>query len=393
MSTVTHERVGDVCPACGESGARGFYAVDRVPVHSVLLMRTFEQARTFPRGDIRLRHCGACDFVFNGAFEASQMRYGEAYEETQAYSPTFDAFQRRLAEDLIRRHDLRHGRIFEIGCGKGEFLDLLCELGGNRGIGFDPSFDAARRKRSNADVTFVPRLYTDDLERIDADLVVCKMTLEHIPSVAGLVRTVRRGLLEERGATVFFQVPNFAKILRDRGFWDIYYEHCSYFTDTSLAGLFRRCGFEPTALWSDYDEQYLMIEARAAAERAGSDPARLPDAELLAFERDCRERVDAWRRGLVAESAQGRRIAVWGGGSKAVAFLAAVDPHGVVDCVVDINPHKQGHFLPGSGRRVVAPEELMQARPDVVVVMNPVYRVEIEQTLRDLGIDAETRSP
>ena len=239
----------------------------------------------------------------------------------------------------------------------------------------------------------VRRLYPDDEPATDADMVVCKMTLEHIPAVADLVRTVRHGIERERAATVFFQVPHFGHILRDRAFWDIYYEHCSYFTEASLAGLFRRCGFAPTRQWTDYDDQYLMIEARPENEGNVGGRDVLGDSELRDFARDCRARVDAWRQRLRAAAAGGRRIAVWGGGSKAVAFLAAVDRDADVDAVVDINPHKQGNYLPGSGLRVVGPQDLVHAPPDVVIVMNPVYRDEIAQTLRDLGIAAEAWCP
>ena len=44
---------------------------------------------------------------------------------------------------------------------------------------------------------------------------------------------------------VFFELPDTERVLTEAAFWDIYYEHCSYFTPGSLARLFRRTGFEP----------------------------------------------------------------------------------------------------------------------------------------------------
>ena len=55
--------------------------------------------------------------------------YSGRYESTQGYSPTFNAFHERLAQDMIDRFDLHGKEIIEIGCGNGEFLVLLCELG------------------------------------------------------------------------------------------------------------------------------------------------------------------------------------------------------------------------------------------------------------------------
>ena len=56
---------------------------------------------------------------------------------------------------------------------------------------------------------------------------------------------------------------------------------------------------------------------------------------------------------------------------------------------VDINPYKQGKFLAGTGQQVVAPEALVEHRPDVVLLMNPIYHAEIEGTLAGLGISCE----
>jgi hypothetical protein len=60
-----------------------------------------------------------------------------------------------------------------------------------------------------------------------------------------------------------------------------------------------------------------------------------------------------------------------------------------IDYVVDINPHKHGTFLPGTGHEVVGPDFLQDRRPDVVVIMNPIYTEEIRRQLDGLGIHPE----
>ena len=84
-----------------------------------------------------LRFCTSCGFVWNAAFDVALMRYDEDYESTQTVSPTFNRFHERLARDLIARFDLSGRTIVEVGCGQGEFITMLAELGGNRGYGFD----------------------------------------------------------------------------------------------------------------------------------------------------------------------------------------------------------------------------------------------------------------
>ena len=76
-------------------------------------------------------------------------------------------------------------------------------------------------------------------------------------------------------------------------------------------------------------------------------------------------------------------------GSKGVAYLTALGLTDEIECAVDINPHKAGKFMAGTGHRIVQPEALVEIRPDVVVVMNPIYRAEIASTLGDLGLHPE----
>ncbi len=384
------------CPSCGAADPAVFHEQAEVPAHSVLLMRVREAAVDYPKGEIRLGFCGACGFITNLAMDPALHEYSGRYEETQGFSDTFNAFAGRLAEGLIERYGIRGKRILEIGCGKGEFLALLCRLGGNRGIGFDPAYVPERNPAPpGLDITFAADLYSDRHAGIPADLVVCKMTLEHIMDTFGFVQMVRRTIGDRPETVVFFQVPDATRILREVAFWDIYYEHCSYFSAGSLARLFRRAGFDVLDLRTDFDGQYLMIEARPAVGRPPSPPGP-EEADLEALARDVARfgeqrplQVDRWRRSLRQMRAAGRRPVIWGGGSKAVAFLTALGTDGAaVEYVVDVNPFKHGTYLAGTGHEIVGPEALREYRPRVVIVMNPVYRDEIALSLDRLGVDA-----
>jgi hypothetical protein len=79
---------------------------------------------------------------------------------------------------------------------------------------------------------------------------------------------------------------------------------------------------------------------------------------------------------------------IWGGGSKGVTFLNVLGADSAIEYVVDLNPHKQGKYVAGTGQRVVAPEFLRELRPTDVLVMNPVYESEIADSVRALGLTA-----
>jgi ABC-type hemin transport system substrate-binding protein len=134
-----------------------------------------------------------------------------------------------------------------------------------------------------------------------------------------------------------------------------------------------------------------VLEARpATGASAGPHPAEESVGAL-------RETVDAfaatlaatttrWRNELAGLRAEGGRAVVWGASSKAVGFLTTLGVGPEVEVAVDINPFKQDMFVAGTGHRVVAPEELVAVRPDLVVAMNPIYVDEIREQLAGLGL-------
>lgn len=378
------------CPACGGSAVAPVYRAGPVPVHCGLLMPTREMAVGYPTGEIRLGFCRCCGFLYNMAFDPAAVEYSQNYDETQTFSPTFNAFHRGLAERLIARFGLRGRDILEIGCGKGEFLAMLCEMGGNRGWGFDPSYTPGRLEiPAGCRVEFIQDFYSEKYADYRADFFCCNMTLEHIAAPGTFVRTIHSAMSGSPEATVFFLLPDAGSALRKGAFWDIYYEHCSYFTRASLEGLFRRCGFEVLALENEYSGQYLSIAAR----RASGGRAEAPGAEMEAPPVRLGESIAHWRRVMARLREQGRRTVLWGGGSKAVAFLTTLGlGDDEIRYVADINPHRQGTWLAGSGQRIVAPEFLPEYRPDAVLIMNPVYHEEICAQLARMGLAPQVLS-
>ena len=96
-----NQTLSSICPSCGAGHMSIFYEVAGVPVHSVLLHTQRQEALDYPKGDIRLGYCQSCGFVSNVAFDPSVHEYSAKYESTQGYSSTFNAFHRRLAQNLI----------------------------------------------------------------------------------------------------------------------------------------------------------------------------------------------------------------------------------------------------------------------------------------------------
>lgn len=378
-------------PVSGDRDAVLFFEARGLPAHSNVLYSDRESALAAPRGDIRLAFFPASGMVFNVDFDPRRMEYDEQYDNNLHHSPRFREFASALAAELVERYGLEEKTIVEIGCGKGRFLELLCRAGRNRGFGFDRSYEGPER-RDDVDLTFVRDWYGERYTDLRPDFVCSQHVLEHIDVPLEFVRAIRKAIGDRAEAAVYCEVPDAMWTLRDLGIWDIIYEHCSYFTPPSLGRAFEEGGFEVLRLESRFGGQFLSVEARPANRSSITDRSReIEEVGRLAesFGERHRSRVAEWSERLERWANEGRRVVAWGAGSKGVTFLNSVPGATLVEAIVDLNPNKQGRFVPGAAQPIIAPESLVARKPDAVILMNPNYRTEIERQLDELGIDAE----
>jgi hypothetical protein len=387
------------CPLCTAGETTELLHLASIPTNNAILCDDPTSARNWPEGALLLKQCGACGFVFNADFDAHLVEYSGRIEETQAFSPHFIRYAQSLAGEWVERYGLRGKTILEVGCGKAEFLSMMCDIGENRGIGYDPAVHLDRIDEESAGrLTLVPELFGDDQLGLEADALVCRHTLEHIPGVDQFLAMLHRwASARAEPPVVLVEVPDVERILDEVAFWDLYYEHCSYFTADTLRFAFERAGFEVLDIRRVYDGQYLVLDARprpAGRRPVTADPERL-SADLARgarFAERFRSITATCRANLRHLVDEGRRVVLWGGGAKAVGFLTSLDVGDLVEHAVDVNPNKQGKFLVGTGHPVLGPEALRGQAALHLVVMNPVYVPEISQTVASMGIDAEISS-
>lgn len=303
----------------------------------------------------------------------------------------------QLAQHLLARYHLYHKQIVEIGCGTGELLTLLCDLGANQGIGFDPSYRRNGNDLPSERVEIVADYYSEKYAAQNADFICCRHVLEHIAQPHHLLKTVRYALKNRSDTALYFEVPNLQFILQGESIWDLIYEHFSYYSSLSLRKLFWQNGFDVLQVGESYGGQFLWLEATLQTD----SPARSPSSagsngtadklarEVQRFKTQFEQKVTGWQQQFSALTAANQRTVVWGAGSKGITMLNLLGDRCPARYIVDINPRKQGKFVAGTGQKIVDPEFLKDYRPEVVVVMNPLYQEEIQQQVNNLGLSPE----
>jgi SAM-dependent methyltransferase len=378
------------CPVCQSNLVTMFLKREQVPVHQNLVMKDQRSALEIPRGNLSLVVCEECGFVFNQAFEPSTLSYGEAYDNTQSFSPMFAEYLSRLAQHLVFEKGIQNCRIVEVGCGKGSFLRKLTELGGNIGYGFDPSYMGPATDLDGR-LHFEKRYYGAECAETSADVIVCRHVIEHVPNPLDLLHTIRQTLANSPRARVFFETPGVEWILWNQVIWDFFYEHCSYFGADSLTTAFEAGGFKIESIQNVFGGQYLWLEATLSIEepaRVTRKPGLIPNLakQFALSERKLKVVLGERLQALVARG----KVALWGAGAKGVTLANLVDPgREWIACVVDLNPKKQGHYLPGTGHPIVGYQELAKYGVETAILMNPNYREENLGLLQESSLNVK----
>ncbi|MBN1505729.1 MAG: methyltransferase domain-containing protein [Sedimentisphaerales bacterium] len=384
------------CPICELADVVSFLHRENMPVFQNMLFRRQSDATNAKRGSLALAVCSRCGFVFNAAFDQTKMDYNADYDNTQTCSPHFASYVDERAAHLLSERRLHHRRIVEVGCGKGYFLRKLVEdeRAGNVGYGYDPSYVGPEVDLGGR-LNFQKCLYTAETADIHADTVVCRHVIEHLPDPVALLQLMSRTLSGATEPLVALETPCVGWILRNRVVWDFYHEHCSYFAAGSLGIAAERAGLQPQSLRHVFGDQYLWLEATPAS-HAPVRPLGSGDEMVSlcrAFAAVEASYVQNWRTKL-AELTRVGAVALWGAGAKGVTLANLVDPdRELVACVVDLNPRKQGCFLPGTGHPIVDYKAIPALQVKIAIPMNPNYVAENMRLVREAGLDLAMIDP
>lgn len=375
------------CPVCDQKDIRSFLKRDQVPVHQHLVYRNETSARNALRADLNMVVCTHCGFIFNCRYDPSKLEYGQGYDNSQLHSPLFNEYLDKLARDLVINKGVTGSIIVEIGCGQGQFLRKLVDFPGaaNTAHGYDPSYSGPLAECNGA-LSFHAQFYHADKRFEAADVVISRHVIEHIQKPVEFLQNIRDTLQGGVGTRLFLETPCARWLLKKKVIWDFFYEHCSLFSAESMTTALGRAGLEMTVVDHVFGGQYLWIEA-ALGENESTTMFPGDIVELAEnFQRNEARWRERWTKRIRKLTRQGG-LGIWGAGAKGVTFANLFDPlRDAFKCVVDVNPNKQGGFLPGTGHPIVDVRALPELGVENVILLNSNYRDEIEEMITKTNI-------
>lgn len=334
-----------------------FYLQRDLPIFQNRMYDSLEKAQSCPQGDILLVQHNTTGLVYNSAFNPELMIYDHSYQNEQAHSPLF-LNHLNDAADIVDEY-LGPAGLVEVGCGKATFLELL-QARGSTITGYDPTYQG--------DNPHVKQEYFAFESDPPAKGLILRHVLEHVSDPVNFLQQLLDS--NQGDGLIYIEVPCFEWILRTRTWFDIFYEHVNYFRLSDFYRIFKSVVHSGRI----FGDQYFYVVADLGSlvnerEIASFDRIQMPPY----FGPDLQPYLASNTR---------RPSAVWGAASKGVIYSLmrerAGDP---VKVLIDINPDKQGRFVPGTGLEVFSPAEGLAGLEtgSEICVMNANYAGEIRK--------------
>ncbi len=331
--------------------------------------------------------CGRCWLMQLEEFAAPGEIFSRDYAYFSSYSSSWLEHARQYAALMTERFGLGgEDLVAEIGSNDGYLLQWFVEKHISV-LGIEPAgnvAEAARRKGVRTEEAFFGR---ETARRLSARygkaaLLVGNNVLAHVPDINDFVGGMKAMLAD--GGVITMEFPHLQRLIDGNQFDTIYHEHYSYLSFFVAHRIFAHHGitlFDVEELPTHGGS--LRVYGRHAEDggRAVSDsvPALLERERRLgmntleyyaAFEERAREAKRRLLEFLIQVKRQGRTVVGYGAPGKGNTLLNYCGiRRDFLDYTVDLNPHKQGAFLPGTRIPVFHPDKIPETRPDYVLIL------------------------
>ncbi len=316
--------------------------------------------------NLAIYQCSKCGLVQHNLEPVS---YYKEVIRAVAFSPEMGKFRLEQLGDWIFKNRLENKKILEVGCGKGEYIDLLQKAGAKEVVGLE--FSKSNIESANKAGFAVQQGYLDASFKsplnFQFDAFAIFSFLEHWPNPnEGLA--ILHSLLGD-GASGLVEVPNFELILSKGLYSEFTTDHIFYFDKKSFSFLLEKNGFEVISIepiWYDY-----ILSAQVRKKSS------LDISNFLKIQNSVKTQLNTF-----IDQFDSKQVAIWGAGHQALAVIAMAGIALRIRYVIDSAPFKQGKYTPATHLPIVAPDLLLGDPASSVVIMAAGYSDEIADIIR-----------
>lgn len=312
---------------------------------------------------LKIFQCSGCGLV---QLNRKPVHYYREVIRAVGISKEMMEFRREYFDSFIKKYGLSKKKIIEIGCGNGDYLNILNNFE-VKAYGIEYSNEALKICKKRGLKVF--KGFIEDVNYViknsPYDAFICLSFLEHIPLPNTFLRGVWNNLKEH--AVGLVEVPNFDMIIRRRLFSEFIPDHLFYFSKDTLNSTLRMNGFEIIDIKEIWHEYIISAEVR-----------KIKGLDLSNF----RKNLEKLRIEIDRFIKSYKNVAIWGAGHQALAVISLMNLAKKIKYVVDSAPFKQSKYTPATHLPIVAPDMLNIEPVKAVIVMAGSYSQEVADILR-----------
>jgi hypothetical protein len=386
------------CRGCGAELFLTFLDLGSSPIANDLIL---EEKLSTPEifYPLHVMTCTECSLVQLPEVASREAIFRSDYVYFSSYSSSWLEHSQSYALMMIEMLDLgAQDLVIEVASNDGYLLQYFAQSG-VKVLGIEPSSGVAAVAQSKGISTIIDFFGSELATKLATEqkpkLMLGNNVLAHVPDLHDFIKGFS-SLIADDGL-ITFEFPHLVSLISNNQFDTIYHEHYSYLNITSLSPIFERYGLKivnieklkthggsirvyvarSDSLWKISDSVATIMR-----QEAENDPRTKSIWQTLQ-EKTLRVKVDLLEE-LVKCKRQGIKVAAYGAAAKGNTLLnyCGIDSD-LIGYVVDLNPHKQGNYLPGSRIPIVGLDYLTENTPDVLLVLPWNLADEINSQLRN----------
>jgi hypothetical protein len=334
---------------------------------------------------LHVKTCEKCALVQLSEIATPELLFRSDYVYFSSYSSSWLEHSHRYVTKMIEMLDLdEESLVIEVASNDGYLLQYF-SLAGIQVLGVEPSSGVAEvaiKKNIPTIIDFFGSVLSSKLTiNKKPKLMLGNNVLAHVPDINDFVKGF--SLLVAEDGLITFEFPHLVNLIKNNQFDTIYHEHYSYLSVTSILPIFEKHGLKVIDVekLATHGGSIRVYVAKTESNWKVEDSVMKVLIEEQEFDprnkliwESLQDRALQTKIKLMAELVKckqgGISVAAYGAAAKGNTLLnySGIDSD-LIQYVIDLNPHKQGKYLPGSRIPILGTDELIENAPDVLLVL------------------------